>query len=109
MNHLKVQEKKKKLEQEAEKNRMKIDEKIKEKHSRSDKRNSTNKKMFEERERRIKNILLKKYNDIKEHELQALSPADFRKEDYEFRKEDMKNISFLVEPSFRKVFAVIFK
>lgn len=83
LKRLKFEEKRKKIKEDEALNRKQIEEKIKEKMRKSERKEPVEKKkFFETHQKRIQEILKKKYNDINEHELKALNQIEERKDDF---------------------------
>ena len=99
---LKVKENREKLRESEESLRQIMDQKLKTKLSKSEKREKPEKKRyFENHEKRIKDILMKKYRELDEHEEKALNSLEIRKEESK-----IQSISKPVLP--KKLLSVIF-
>ena len=86
LKRLKFEEKRRKLKAEEALARSEMDKKIQEKLTRAEKRLPKNHKFFENQEKRIKEILMKKYSDLDAHELKALNKhEEARKEEQKFQ------------------------
>ena len=103
LKRLRFEEKRRKLKAEEILARSEMDKRIREKLAKAEKKLPKNHKFFESQEKRIKEILMKKYNDLDAHELKALNQHQ------ESRREEQKVHNSSIHSSPKKHLTVLFK